>query len=56
MNEIPRDILEQGGQIDFLLVVPAKRAAGLLTDDREKWLMVGAGIIHAGDEMCRPRA
>jgi hypothetical protein len=36
--------------------VTAKRAAGLLTNDRQKRLMVGTGIIHASDEMCRPRA
>jgi hypothetical protein len=54
MDKVSRNILEQGAQIDFLLVVTAKRAAGLLADDRQKRLMVGAGIIHASDEMCRP--
>jgi hypothetical protein len=56
MHEIAGNVLEQGGEIDFLLIVSAHCPARLLSDDGKKRLVISASIVHAGHEMCRSGA
>ncbi len=45
------DVLEHREKVEFLLIVAAKRVAGLLADDRQHRLMIQQRIIEPGDEM-----
>ena len=40
LHELMRDVLEQRGEIDLLLVVAAQAGARLLADDRKHWVVV----------------
>lgn len=46
VHVLARDILEEGQQIHFLLVVAPECAPRLLADDRHDWLMVELRIIE----------
>ncbi len=50
------DILEQRDEIDFLLIVAAKRRTLLLTDDGDHRLVVGFGVVEAVQKMNGTRA
>ncbi|MET3588741.1 hypothetical protein ABID21_004879 [Pseudorhizobium tarimense] len=51
MDGIAGEILEQGGQIDLLLIMSADFRAGLLPNDREDRLMVQASVIKTRYEV-----
>ena len=53
LHERARDVLEQRGEIDFLLIVAAERRARLLADDREHGHVVEPGVVQARHEMRR---
>ena len=50
------DVLEQDGQVDFLLVVAAQPGARLLADDRHDRLMIELGVVQTVEQMDRARA
>ena len=55
LDVLVRDILEQGRQIDLLLIGAAERRARLLPHDRDDRLMVELGVVEAVQQMDRAR-
>lgn len=51
LHVIVRHVLEQADQVDFLLVVAAQGAAGLLADQGHDGLMVQLGVVQAIQQM-----
>ena len=45
------DVLEQGREVDLLLVVAAEAGARLLADDRDHRLVVELGVIEAVEKV-----
>jgi hypothetical protein len=46
LDVLARDVLEQHGKIDFLLVAPAERRPRLLPDDRDDRLVIELGVVE----------
>ncbi len=55
LHVLVRDILEQRGEVDLLLVVAAETEPGLLADDRHDRLVVELRVIQAVEEVDRAR-
>jgi hypothetical protein len=55
-HEVGCDVLEQGRQVDFLLIVGAECAARLLADDGDHRDVIHLGIIETIEKMDRTRA
>jgi len=53
---VPPHVLEEGGQIDFLVGAPAKHAARLLAHDREHRLVIEHRVVEPvpGVDRARP--
>src|SRR4029450_7074072 len=46
-----RDVLEEGDEVDFLLIVPAEPHPRLLTDDREHGLVIELRVIQTVEQV-----
>ncbi len=55
VHVLVRDVLEQGKQIHFLLVIAAERHPVLLADERHHRLMIHLGVVQAVQQMDRAR-
>ena len=53
LHVLVRDIFEEGGQVDLLLVASAKRGQCLLSDDRDDRLVVELGVVETVQQMNR---
>ncbi len=55
LHVLVRDVLEQRGEVNLLLVVAAEAEPRLLADDRDDRLVVELGVIEAVEEVDRAR-
>ena len=51
LDEFVGDVLEQGRQVDLLLVIAPESGPGLLPHDRDHRLMVELGVVQAVEQM-----
>ena len=56
LHEGAGHVLEHADQVDFLLIMPTERRAGLLAGDRQHRDVIHPGVIHPGDQVRRARA
>ncbi len=56
LHVLARDVLEQHGQVDLLLVARAERDQLLLADDRDHGLVVELGVVETVEQVDRARA
>ncbi len=56
LDVLGRDVLEEGGEVDLLLVLRAERRRGLLAHDRDHGLVVELGVVQPVEQVHGARA